>query len=246
MTRGLLSGVLRCRHIVRVRGCRRRPARPDSGRRRRRPTFSAAKSINCPIDEHGRLTLGPELQRVHDGGVPFVWTLLPAPDGSVFLGTGNDGKVIRVDRAGQRHRLLRQLRARGARAGERAERAALRRHLAGRAHLPRRRARPRRNRSSIPTTNTSGRSRSIARASSSPPPATRASSIGSRRTASRPSSSRPRPCTPSRWPSMRAASCWSAPDRPVASSASTPPAKAFSSSTRPIRRFTRFASTRRA
>jgi sugar lactone lactonase YvrE len=52
------------------------------------------------IDEHGRLTLGPELQRVHDGGVPFVWTLLPAPDGSVFLGTGNDGKVIRVDRAG--------------------------------------------------------------------------------------------------------------------------------------------------
>ncbi len=53
------------------------------------------------IDEHGRLTLGPELQRVHDGGVPFVWTLLPAPDGSVFLGTGNDGKVIRVDRAGK-------------------------------------------------------------------------------------------------------------------------------------------------
>jgi sugar lactone lactonase YvrE len=52
------------------------------------------------IDEHGRLTLGPELQRVHDGGVPFIWTLLPAPDGSVFLGTGNDGKVIRVDRAG--------------------------------------------------------------------------------------------------------------------------------------------------
>jgi sugar lactone lactonase YvrE len=52
------------------------------------------------IDEHGRLTLGPELQRVHDGGVPFVWALLPAADGSVFLGTGNDGKVIRVDRAG--------------------------------------------------------------------------------------------------------------------------------------------------
>lgn len=52
------------------------------------------------IDEHGRLTLGPELQRVHDGGVPFVWSLLPSPDGSVFLGTGNDGKVIRVDRAG--------------------------------------------------------------------------------------------------------------------------------------------------
>jgi sugar lactone lactonase YvrE len=53
------------------------------------------------IDEHGRLTLGPELTRVYDAGTPFVWTLLPAADGTLFLGTGNDGKVIRVDRAGQ-------------------------------------------------------------------------------------------------------------------------------------------------
>ena len=53
------------------------------------------------IDEHGRLTLGPELTRVHDAAAPFVWTALAAGDGSTFLGTGNDGKVIRVDRAGQ-------------------------------------------------------------------------------------------------------------------------------------------------
>ncbi len=53
------------------------------------------------IDEHGRLMLGPAVRRVHDAGVPFVWTMLPGPDGSLFLGTGNDGKVIRVDRNGQ-------------------------------------------------------------------------------------------------------------------------------------------------
>ena len=53
------------------------------------------------VDEHGRLTLGPELTRVHDTGVPFVWTALPAADGSMWLGTGNDGKVIRVDRSGK-------------------------------------------------------------------------------------------------------------------------------------------------
>ena len=52
------------------------------------------------IDEHGRLMLGPEVRRVHDAGVPFVWTMVPGPDGSVFLGTGNDGKVVRVDRDG--------------------------------------------------------------------------------------------------------------------------------------------------
>lgn len=53
------------------------------------------------IDEHGRVTLGPELTRVHDAAAPFVWTIVAGTDGSWFLGTGNDGKVIRVDAKGQ-------------------------------------------------------------------------------------------------------------------------------------------------
>ncbi|HEX8029292.1 MAG TPA: hypothetical protein VF491_12550 [Vicinamibacterales bacterium] len=53
------------------------------------------------IDEHGRVTLGPELTKVNDAAAPFVWTLLAGPDNSWFLGTGNDGKVLRVDRNGQ-------------------------------------------------------------------------------------------------------------------------------------------------
>ncbi|HYB96668.1 MAG TPA: WD40 repeat domain-containing protein [Vicinamibacterales bacterium] len=53
------------------------------------------------IDEHGRVTLGPELTRVHDAAAPFVWAIVAGADGSWFLGTGNDGKVIRVDRNGQ-------------------------------------------------------------------------------------------------------------------------------------------------
>lgn len=53
------------------------------------------------IDEHGRVTLGPALTRVHDTASPFIWTMAAGPDGSWFLGTGNDGKVIRVDRNGQ-------------------------------------------------------------------------------------------------------------------------------------------------
>lgn len=52
------------------------------------------------VDEHGRLTLGPELTKVHDAAAPFVWTTVAGADGSWFLGTGNDGKVIRVDRNG--------------------------------------------------------------------------------------------------------------------------------------------------
>ena len=53
------------------------------------------------IDEHGRLMLGPELSRVHDAGAPFVWTAVAGADGTLFLGTGNDGKVIKVEKSGQ-------------------------------------------------------------------------------------------------------------------------------------------------
>src|SRR5688572_29424972 len=53
------------------------------------------------IDEHGRLTLGPELTRIHDVGAPFVWTAIAGTDGSMFLGTGNDGKVIKIDSGGR-------------------------------------------------------------------------------------------------------------------------------------------------
>lgn len=49
------------------------------------------------IDEHGRLTLGPELTRVHDVGAPFVWTAITGPDGAIYLGTGNDGKIIKIE-----------------------------------------------------------------------------------------------------------------------------------------------------
>jgi hypothetical protein len=55
---------------------------------------------NLSIDEHGRLMLGPELRRLYETGGPFVWTAVAGPDESVFLGTGNDGKVVRVDRNG--------------------------------------------------------------------------------------------------------------------------------------------------
>src|SRR5918995_6077606 len=53
------------------------------------------------IDEHGRLMLGPDVRSLHDPGAPFVWTMIPGPEDSTFIGTGNDGKVVRVDRDGK-------------------------------------------------------------------------------------------------------------------------------------------------
>jgi len=62
--------------------------------------FLRGEVENLSIDEHGRLMLGPNVSRVHDASVPFVWTMLAGAEDSTFLGTGNDGKVVRVDRNG--------------------------------------------------------------------------------------------------------------------------------------------------
>jgi len=53
------------------------------------------------IDNRGRLTLGPATDLVYETASPFLWTILPAPDGSLFVGAGNDGRVFRVDAQGR-------------------------------------------------------------------------------------------------------------------------------------------------
>jgi hypothetical protein len=56
---------------------------------------------NLSIDTRGQLTLGPATELVYETPAPFLWSMLPAADGSLFLGTGNDGKVFRVDPQGR-------------------------------------------------------------------------------------------------------------------------------------------------
>lgn len=56
---------------------------------------------NLSIDSRGQLVLGPATELVYETASPFLWTMLAAPDGSLFIGTGNDGRVYRVDSAGK-------------------------------------------------------------------------------------------------------------------------------------------------
>lgn len=58
--------------------------------------FLKGEVENLSIDARGQLVLGPALDLVYETPAPFVWTIAAAPDGSFFLGTGNDGKVYRV------------------------------------------------------------------------------------------------------------------------------------------------------
>ena len=56
---------------------------------------------NLSIDNYGRLTLGPTAASVYESSAPFLWTLVSGPDGSTFVGTGNEGQVYRIDGDGK-------------------------------------------------------------------------------------------------------------------------------------------------
>jgi hypothetical protein len=62
--------------------------------------FLQGEVENLSIDAYGRLTLGPASSVVHESSAPFLWTLVGAPDGSFFVGSGNEGQVHRVDANG--------------------------------------------------------------------------------------------------------------------------------------------------
>lgn len=65
------------------------------------PDFSRGRFAGLSISYDGRVSLGPPLATVFDSGQAEVWSIAAAPDGSIYLGTGNRGRLFRVDAAGQ-------------------------------------------------------------------------------------------------------------------------------------------------
>jgi len=56
---------------------------------------------NLSIDSYGRLSLGPATDTVYESSAPFLWTMISAPDGAVFVGSGNEGQIHRIDTSGK-------------------------------------------------------------------------------------------------------------------------------------------------
>jgi sugar lactone lactonase YvrE len=65
------------------------------------PDFLKGEVQDLSIDNRGQLRLGPSTDLVYETPAPFLWSMLPAADGSIFIGTGNEGKVFRVDPQGK-------------------------------------------------------------------------------------------------------------------------------------------------
>jgi hypothetical protein len=56
--------------------------------------WMAGRGEQVAITRDGRLTLGPTVRVLHDDPSPALWTAVPAPDGTVYVGSGNDGQVL--------------------------------------------------------------------------------------------------------------------------------------------------------
>ena len=63
--------------------------------------FLRGEVENLAIDPFGRLTLGPTTSPVYEASAPFLWAVAAAPDGTLYVGSGNEGQVYKIDANGR-------------------------------------------------------------------------------------------------------------------------------------------------
>jgi hypothetical protein len=55
---------------------------------------------NLSIDSQGELSLGPATELAYETSAPFLWSIVAQTDGTMFVGSGNEGKVYKIDPQG--------------------------------------------------------------------------------------------------------------------------------------------------
>src|SRR5262249_18057250 len=63
--------------------------------------FLRGKLSGLSLTRDGRLVVGPRLDTIFTSDQPEIWSVAQAPDGSLYLGTGNRGRLYRVDASGK-------------------------------------------------------------------------------------------------------------------------------------------------
>jgi hypothetical protein len=53
------------------------------------------------IDSDGRMFLGPAASVLGETSAPFLWSIVAGPDGTLWAGSGNEGKVLKIARDGK-------------------------------------------------------------------------------------------------------------------------------------------------
>ena len=63
--------------------------------------FLRGEVENLAIDPFGRLTLGPTTSAVYEANAPFLWSAATTQDGTLYVGSGNEGQVYKIDANGR-------------------------------------------------------------------------------------------------------------------------------------------------
>lgn len=63
--------------------------------------FIRGRFQGVALTRDGRLTLAPRLEPVFSSDQPVVWSVAQAPDGALYAGTGNRGRLYRIGRSGK-------------------------------------------------------------------------------------------------------------------------------------------------
>jgi len=62
--------------------------------------FIPGKLENLSLESSGRLTLAPLTRLLLDTGEPYIWDMASDPEGTLYLATGNQGRVYRITARG--------------------------------------------------------------------------------------------------------------------------------------------------
>ena len=63
--------------------------------------FLKGRFSGVSLSNDGRLLLAPKLETVFAADQPAIWSVARAADGTLYLGTGHQGRVYRVDKSGK-------------------------------------------------------------------------------------------------------------------------------------------------
>jgi len=63
--------------------------------------FVRGRFEGVSLSRDGRLTLAPKVETVFSSDQPIVWSVVQAPDGTLYVATGHRGRVFRIDRTGK-------------------------------------------------------------------------------------------------------------------------------------------------
>jgi len=73
---------------------------PSIWRENTQKEFEKGKPEKVSITSEGEITLAPALEDVADLDALYVWALVQDRKGNLYAGTGNEGKVFKIDAKG--------------------------------------------------------------------------------------------------------------------------------------------------